>query len=169
MLTDDTLLWEMLTDETLVCEITGDDVELTCVAWLRTLTPLPEEPVAETTAVPIRLVAAVPELVTVPPLLTTVVTVLLDPEPELPLEALPLTTGTGAELTGVGVVGLAGAGGAGIAGVPDPAPVSPLPEPVVPLPEVGLEDPEVRLGLPATGREIDAGPEPTEDTRLTPR
>ena len=96
------------------------------------------------------LVATEPGLVTVPPGLTTVVTVpvgLLEPEPLPTLVPLPpaLTTGTGVETTGVGVETV-----------------------VLPPPEVGLDEPEPRVGVPATGRVIEAEPECRCDGRVEP-
>jgi hypothetical protein len=110
----------------------------------------PEEPVTETTGVPLGLIMTEPGLVTVPPGLTTVITVrvgLLEPDPA-PAPAT-LTTGTGVEATGVGV----GLGGVEVVGV----------EPV--LPEVGLNE-EPREGVPATGREIEAELECRCDLRV---
>ncbi|MFL5861837.1 MAG: hypothetical protein ACJ780_13830 [Solirubrobacteraceae bacterium] len=82
MLTDETLAWaiagEVLIDEKLVCEITGVDVEASAETGLGIFTLLPEEPVEETTGVAVGLVATLPGLVTVAPLLPEV---LLDPEP----------------------------------------------------------------------------------------
>ncbi|MGZ4193449.1 MAG: hypothetical protein ACXVRW_13415 [Solirubrobacteraceae bacterium] len=160
---------ELAPDEAPVREITGvvvdellDEVlvpvEPTEDTLPTTLMLLPEEPDPETTGVPEGFPATVPGLVTVPEPPTTVVTVptgLLEPEPELPLPepaATPvpeLTTGTGVEATGV-----VGVGVVGVVGVL-----------VVPLPEVGVEDPVLRLGVVATGREMEAEPEPWWETR----
>ena len=115
-----------------------------------TLMPLPDEPVLETTGVGwettgVGWVATVVGPVTVPEPLTTVVTVpmgLLEPALALP-EPL-LATGVGVE--GAGVVG-------------------PEVGLVVPLPEVGLEVWPLDFGVPATGREIEAVPEPWCETR----
>jgi hypothetical protein len=111
----------------------------------------PEEPVPETTGVPPGLVATEPGLVTVPPGLTTVVTVpegLLEPEPPPTLVPSPpaLTTGTGVETTGVGVETVVG----------------------FPLPDVGLVEPK-RVGVTATGREVEAEPECRCDRVEPPR
>jgi hypothetical protein len=126
-----------------------------------TLMPLPDEPVLETTGVGwettgVGCVATVVGPVTVPEPPTTVVTVptgLLEPALALP-EPL-LATGVG--VAGAGVVGV---GGVGVVGV-----VVPEVGLVVPLPDVGLEVWPLDFGLPATGREIEALPEPWCETR----
>jgi hypothetical protein len=125
-------------DEVVVVELVLVPVEPTVWTLPTTLMPVPEEPVPETTGVPVGWLATVPGPVTVPEPLTTVVTVptgLLEPE----LLPEPVLTGTGVEATGVGVVGV-GAVGAGV---------------VVP-PEVGLDGLGRRRGLAATGREMEA-------------
>jgi hypothetical protein len=155
---------ELAPEEEPVLEMTGVDeevveellvpVEPTVCTLPTILMPVPDEPVPETTGVPLGWPATVPGPVTVPEPPTTVVTVptgLL--EPELPLPELVLT-GTGAEATGVGVVGV----GVGVGVV--------VPAPVVPLPRVGRDDPDpvLRLGLAATGCEMEAEPVERCDT-----
>jgi hypothetical protein len=139
-------------EETPVREITGVDdavpfeellvpVDPTEETLPTTLMLDPEEPDPVPAGGPEGWLAPVPGPVTVPEPPTTVVTVptgLL--EPEVPLPDPVLTTGTGTEATGVGVVG------EGVV----------VPDPVVP-PEVGLDAPVPGLGLLATGREMDAG------------
>ena len=121
-------------------------VEPTDCTLPTTFMPLPEEPVPETTGVPVGWLGTVvgPVTVPVPPTVTVTVPGLV--EPELPLPEPVLATGVGVEATGVvGVVGV------GVVGVVDP----PL---VVPVPDVGLEVGVLGLGLLATGREIEAPP-----------
>jgi hypothetical protein len=163
---DDELEVEVPSPLELVEETTGPVPTglIECTLPTTLMLPFPE---TETTGVALGFVATDPGSVTVP---LGVVTVPEDPEPEpepepdplptLVLALPPVTTvtgvaptGVGAEVVGVGVVVV-------IVGFE--------PELPLPLPEVGLDEPEPRVGLPATGLEIDAGVECPRDRRDEP-